>query len=312
MPMSGYSSRARRGIKSKILARSAVRGRIPRQLHVAVVLTACLLGLGTIADAEPAEGPADGAVPVVTLEALPLGIRPSDLPGDARQRVEGVLARSLFAQRVEGIRYRSRESVFRFLLDHPDFATAVVRALRLGAYRLTPIADGYRGDDGRGASGVIRILHADESRRLYHLEGRYERRGLPTLEGQLLVLFEFRHETDPAGESVVVSSLTGHVRIDTPLVGVVAQAIGLLTRPFVERQVERKVQRFFRTVARVSRWAYDQPVELVAALEGHPEVPQGPTLAAFRTVLLADRLPAWVRVPFRLAPPEDPPDLGER
>lgn len=271
---------------------------------VALGLLALLVAAPRAGGTEPDELP----VPVVTLDVLPLAVPTEELPEAARARAETVLAGTVFAQRVTGIRYPSREAVFRFLLDHPDFAASVARALRVGKYRVTPLADGYWGDDSRGATGRIRLLHAEDHRRLYHLEGRYERRLLPVIEGQILLLLEFHHEADEAVGTVVEQSLTAHVRIDTPIVGALALALGTLSRPLVERTVERKVRRFFRTVARVSRWAADEPEQLAAALDGHPEVPAGPTLAAFRAILLADRPPAWARASFRLS--DDPPRLA--
>ena len=276
-----------------------------------LVALAVALALGMTSGpggAEPEDVAApDPAVPVVTLDALPLAVPTTELSGPARARAESVLGRSAFAQRVTGIRFTSREDVYRFLLDHPDFAASVARALRVGEYRVIARDDDYWGDDNRGATGVIRVLYADEQRRLYHLEGRYEQRWLPTIEAQLLVLLEFRHEPDEAGGTIVEQSLTGHVRIDTPMVGELAQTLGTLFRPLVERAVERKVRRFFRMVARVTRWAHDEPEQLAAALDGHSEVEPGATAAAFRTLLLAGRPPAWVRTPFRLT--SEPPNL---
>jgi hypothetical protein len=239
---------------------------------------------------------------MVTLDALPLGVPLARLDESARGRAETVLRASLFAHRITGLRARSREPVFRFLLDHLDFATAVARALRLGQYVATPLEDGYWGDDRRGARGRIRVLHAEEGRRLFHLDGTYEGRGLPTIKGQMLVLIEFQHAEDAAGGSQVEAGLTGHVRLDTPLIGGLAQLVATVTRPTLERAAERKVRRFFSTVARVSRWAYDEPEKVWAALEGHPEVPQDATLAAFREILLADRPPLWASEPFFLIP----------
>jgi hypothetical protein len=256
------------------------------------------------AGAERVEAPADSVVPMVTLDALPLGVPPARLDDEARGRAEAVLGSSLFAHRVTGLRARSREPVFRFLLDHPDFAAAMARALRLGKYRLEARDDGYWGDDARGARGMIRVLYADEGRRLFHLVGMYEGRRLPTIQGRMLVLIEFQHEDDPAGGTRVDASVTGHLRLDTPLVGALAQLATTLARPVVERAVERKVRRFFGTVARVSRWAHDQPEQIWAALEGHPEVPQDATLAAFRQILLDGRPPAWASEPFHLLPPD--------
>jgi hypothetical protein len=270
-----------------------------RRRLVALAFLASLAAMPPSGAAEPPDAE-EPPVPVVTLDVLPLSISTADLPPAARARAEAVLTRSLFAQRVTGIRFPSREPVYRFLLDHPDFAASVARALRLGQYRLTPIEDGYWGDDGRGATGHVQVLYADDHRRLYYLAGRYQHRLLPAIEGQILLLLEFRHEDDGAGGTVVEQSLTGHVRIDTPLVGAIAQALGALTRPLVERTVEGKVRRFFRTVARVSRWAYDEPEQLAAALDGHPDVGPAPTVAAFRAILLADRPPAWARASFRL------------
>ena len=123
----------------------------------------------------------------------------------------------------------------------------------------------------------------------------------------------FSAELEPGNDTVTYSiaavgfdaSVTGHVRLDTPLVGAVAQLATAVARPAVERAVERKVRRFFGTVARVSRWAYDEPEQMWAAIEGHPEVPQDATLAAFRQILLADRPPAWLDDGFRLLPVEE-------
>jgi hypothetical protein len=281
-------------------------------------LTVLLLAAAGSGAAEPSAepgGPAGGRpesaldpVPAVTLDALPLGVPLAALAPAARTRAEDVLAGSVFGHRVSGLRARSREPVFRFLLDHPDFAASVARALRLGEYRVERRDDGFWGDDARGATGTIRILHADDDRRLYHLAGRYAPRRLPPIEGQLLVLLEFRHDDDGAGGSVLDSRVTGHLRIDTPVVGPLAQVVGALARPAVERAVERKVRRFFRTVERVSRLAHDEPEDLLAAVEGHPDVPDGAQLAAFRAILLAGRPPVWADVPFRLREPAEEAD----
>lgn len=267
-----------------------------RRYSLALGAALALLGAPQAGGADLDEAP----VPVVTLDALPLDVPATSLSDEARARAEAVLARAVFAQRVSGIRHRSREAVFRFLVEHPDFAATVVRALRLGEYRVVPLENGYWGDDNRGASGVIRVLYSDERRRLFLLAGRYDQRFLPTIEGEILLLLEYRHEDDAEGGSVVESSLTGHLRLDTPLAGALAQTLVGLSRPIVERTVERKIRRFFSMVARLSRWAYDEPEQLVAALDGHPEVPPGPLLARFREILLADRPPAWAGAPFRL------------
>ena len=75
-------------------------------------------------------------------------------------------------------------------VERPILAPHRTRALRVGEYRVTARDEGYWGDDARGATGTIRVLYADEARRLYHLDGRYQRGIWPAIEGQLLVLLE--------------------------------------------------------------------------------------------------------------------------
>jgi hypothetical protein len=265
---------------------------------LATLIVSGLVVLAARGDAAPDDPP---PVPVVTLDVLPLAVPLGQLGASERIRAESVLSHAIFAQRVSDIRFPSREAVYRFLLDYPDFAASVARALRVGQYRVTSMEDGYWGDDGRGATGMVRLLYADANRRLYHLEGRYERRLVPTIEGQLLVLLEFHHVSDEAGTSFVEQSLTGHVRIDTPLIGAVAQVVGALSRSLVERTVEAKVRRFFATVARVSRWAYEEPEQVATALEDHPDVERGPTLTTFLALLREGLPPGWAHGPFRLA-----------
>ena len=280
------------------------RRSVPFRIGLLLLAVAALGGAPRGSGAEPDEPPVDTNPPLVTLDALPLGVPLSSLDDDARARVDAILGTTLLSHRVAGLRTRSREPVFRFLLDHPDFAAAVVRALRLGHYQVERRSEGFWGDDSRGARGLIRVLYADESRRLYHLDGVYEGRGLPAIQGRMLVLIEFRHEADAEGTTYLEASVTGHVKLDTPLVGAIAQLATTLARPTVERAADRKVRRFFGTVARVSRWAYEQPDQFWAALESNPEVPQDGTLVAFREILLAGRPPLWAREPFQLLPVE--------
>ncbi|HSE96032.1 MAG TPA: hypothetical protein VLD61_09070, partial [Methylomirabilota bacterium] len=57
---------------------------------------------------------------------------------------------------------------------------------------------------------------------------------------------------------------------------------------------------------RVSTWAHDRPVELAAALERHPQVPDDEVVAAFRTLLLDGQPPLWADAPFYLLATDHP------
>lgn len=219
--------------------------------------------------------------------------------------VSDVIGHAVLSHRVAGITYRSRKAVFEFLIERPEFAAAVAKALRVGEYQIARTPDGYRGDDLRGARGLIRILYSDETRRIYYLEGSYSHRLLPTINGRILIVAETRHHTSAGGESYAETDLTGYLRLDSAI----TELLATITRPIAEAAVDQKVKRLFRTIARVSQQAHDDPEGFFETLIRHPDLEQE-TLRSFRDALLAHRLPSWAEGrQFRLFREESDPGV---
>ncbi|MBI2555185.1 MAG: hypothetical protein HYV92_12410 [Candidatus Rokubacteria bacterium] len=286
---------------------------------VAVLL---LLLLGVAAAAEPPspeeEAPTD--TPVTTPPPPPAGeiaLAPGGrwipwerLDEDSFALVRDVVGQALVFREVEGIAFRSRKEVYDYLIQHMDFAADVARTLRVGKYRIRRTADGFEADDGRGAHGVLRPLYDDGDRRVFYLQGRYDPPILPIIAGRLVLVLETNHTLAPDGENYAEMRVAGYLRLDS----VLAELIATVAQSFSEEVVKRKVKRFFRHVARVSRRAYDDPEGLIEELARHPEL-EAERVAEFRQVLLAHRLPDWAEsIPFRLTPDPlalDPGDLPE-
>src|SRR5262245_21290471 len=72
---------------------------------------------------------ASGAEPL----APPLRL-PAEIPPVERARLEAVATRAFASARVEGPKHFMRPEVLEYLVDHPEFATQVTRALNLGRY----------------------------------------------------------------------------------------------------------------------------------------------------------------------------------
>lgn len=199
-----------------------------------------------------------------------------------------VVSRAIVAQEVSEIVYRSRKEVFEFLIDRPDFAAAVARALGIGRYRIYRNTDGFDADDGRGARGLLRRLYADAQRRVFYLEGRYDPPIFPSITGRLLLVLRTEHATALDGESYAEMRVAGYLRVDNMFLGFLMS----IARSLSEAAVERKVRRFFRHVQKLSQRAYDDPQGLVEELTRHPELPQV-TVDEFRQILLTPRPLAW-------------------
>jgi len=237
--------------------------------------------------------------------ALDMALTPAsparDIPWDrldraAYERVRDVVQGAVVSREVRDIAFRSRKPVFEFLLDHPDFAAGVARALREGKYRVRSVGDGWEADDGHGAHGRLRVFYAESGRRLFYLEGHYDTPLLPTLSGRLVMMLDADHVEGSDGITYCEMRVAGHLRLDSTA----AEVVATVARSFGEAQVDKKVRRFFGHVAKVSRRAYDDPEGLADELARRPELP-AEQVTRFREVLMAHLPPGWSEtLDFRL------------
>lgn len=200
----------------------------------------------------------------------------SRLTRDDRQALEEVVRAPTLSREVKGLRFRSRKEVYEYLLDHPDFAAAVARALNFSEYQIAKdgkfvrASDGsYWGTDGRGATGHLRVVYADEKKRVFFLEGTYEKKWLPTISAKAVVILAFEHKADREG-SYVENNLYGYLKMDNAFVALLAK----LLQPVMGGATDRKMKRTLGLGARISEEAYRDPAGFLKKLEGSPLLPQ--------------------------------------
>ncbi len=240
-----------------------------------MVLSLALAGLGAAAARATA---GDGDIPF------------DRLPAAQQQRLKDVIDAAAFHRTVRGLTFRSHEPVFRYLVDHPDFAAAAARALGVAKYRLERRPDGtYWGDDARGAKGTVEVVYADPHKRVIRAQGTYEGKWLPTIHARIVLVLDFAHHTDPDGQTRVTNDLTGYLRVDNALVDVLARLVG----PIVGSAVDRKVARTFSVAGKVSERAYDDPAGFLRVLRDAPDVDRRDlaALAARMARVDGERLP---------------------
>ena len=91
---------------------------------------------------------------------------------------------SFASTRVEHEPYVARPEVWEYLLDHPEFATHVTRALKLARYRIWHDGADLWVDDGWGVKGQFTIVHAERGMRLMYARGHFDQKMLPEIRGQ--------------------------------------------------------------------------------------------------------------------------------
>ncbi len=191
------------------------------------------------------------------------------LPPPLQVRVRDVVDHAAFERGVRDVTFRSREPMFLYFLEHPDFSAAAARALRVANYQVRPQGDGtYWGDDTRGAKGVIEVVYADPQKRVVHAQGTYDTPWLPTIYGRIVLVLDFEHRTGANGHSYARSDIMGYLRVDNRFLHALARLVG----PIVVGAVDRKVARTARIAAKVSERAYDDPAGFLEALRKLPEI----------------------------------------
>lgn len=216
-----------------------------------------LVGLGTVL----AGGPACGGDP---LAGLPRG-----LPAEERATLERLLGAPDVSTRVEAQPFEARAELFEYLLDHPEFASHVARALRAARYRIWSTPEGLRLDDGWGTTGAFRVIYAANGTRLFHARGEYRPAVLPAIRGEAVTIIEYTLTPAGSGLSLVRPTVAGYLRLDNRLVAAALR----VPKPLVQRKADLEARRLLKVFARVSRALAEDPARVWAVLQARPDVP---------------------------------------
>ena len=228
---------------------------------------ACALLLGAGVLASPAPGAGDNPAP-----SLPPG-----LPAADKARIDKVLAKATVSTRVEIDPYALRLDVVDYLLDHPEFATQVTRALKLARYRIWRTADGLNLDDGWGVTGIMTPLYGNSGLRVIYARGRYEQSVLPDIHGQAVILLHYAGGPGPGGRPALTTSMEVFAQLDSAVLSSLAGSIA-------KTKATSEARHVLRMFSRLSTHLDLRADEVLAELARHPDISKT-ELEGFRKVL---------------------------
>jgi len=236
----------------------------PRPPTPALVLAAAAL-LGLV-------GSALAARPALTL--------PADLAPAERLLLAEVSEQASVATRADGEPFVTRRDVFEYLLDHPELAAHVTRALKLARYRIWRDAGGLWLDDGWGATGRFMVVYATRGTRMMYARGSYKTWFLPRINGQAVVVIEYAAQPAPDSRSLITTTVTGFVKLDSR----VLEWAGRLAHAAATAKAEKEARLLVRVFARASRGIESDPAGVYALVAQHPDAPAR-DLEEFRELL---------------------------
>lgn len=210
----------------------------------------------------------------------PTAALPPDLPEAERGRLREVTEHVSVSARSRGEAFRVRGDVFEYMLDHPEFATHVIRALEIGRYRIWREPDGLWLNDGGGALVRFQVVYAAPGRRIFYMQGRYQPAVLPAINGRVVAVFEYMVEPAREGKSLITPAMASFVRIDDAVFGMLARLFAAIIAPRAMRVTNRIVIDIARTAHEIDR----DPRRVEAVVLTRPDVPPR-ELAEFRRLL---------------------------
>ena len=214
------------------------------------------------------------------LAAGPAPTLPAEIPAAERDRLRQVAETASVSTRAAGDPFVARRDVFEYLLDHPEFATHVTRALRLARYRIWRGPEGLWLDDGWGAVGQFSLVYAANGTRVMYAWGAYTQWFLPTIRGRAVVVIEYSAKPAPDNRSLISTTVTGFVKLDNRVLDLAGRLVGAVAAAKAEKEARKLIQVF----ARASRAIDDDPAAVVALVRQRPDVPRH-ELEEFRQLL---------------------------
>jgi hypothetical protein len=215
------------------------------------------------------------------LAAKPSSSLPAQIPAHERAKLQEIADGASVSAQATGEPFLARPDVFEFLLDHPEFAAHVTRALKLGRYRVWRGPDGGLWlDDGWGVVGQFSVVYSTRGTRVVYAHGQYQSGLLPSIGGQAVVVIEYVLAPGADRRTLISPAVTGFVRLDSKIIALA----GILAGSVATAKAEKEAKRFVKLVARVSRAIEDNPAHVHEAVRQRTDVPAA-DLEEFRRLL---------------------------
>jgi hypothetical protein len=157
--------------------------------------------------------------------------------------------------------------VFEYLLDHPEFAAALARALGIATYRVWRDGTEMWLDDGKGAVGRFAFAHTATGTRIVYAQGRYTRWMIP-IRGEAVAVLAWSSEPAADGRTLIAPGLTGFVRLEN----VVVEAVARLLRRAATSKAEQMARKLLADFATAARVIDAEPGRVLDTLRAHPDV----------------------------------------
>lgn len=242
-----------------------------------IVVVVVMLGLGLVPDAKPVWPSSCTLSPTHAGLVFPV----ERIDHAWLCRLHSIIDDGTTTNTVGPIRVALSESLYRYLLDRPPLAAALIHRLGFGVYMSEFRGPGrFWGDDGAGTKGIVELVYEDPTSRMYVLEGTHTSWILPDISGEAVVFLRMEVVRDSHNREAINSTMVAYTKLDNRLLS------GLVTllHPLIGGVAGGKLKKGVETVNRLGL-AMRQNPEHVLSKATEPPVLSDVDVAFLRKAL---------------------------
>ncbi len=176
------------------------------------------------------------------------------LISNRREECREIVEKHTIARILRDVEFEIDEPVLIFMMDHPLFLSATLRAMEIKDYLITPDKDGmYLFDDRKGLRGKFEVIYSEPGQRYYYGEGGYH--GLILrLRGRGALLLEYRMGL--SNPPIVYMNANLYTKIENIVLRILVEIL----KPIVTPLIDKKLYEFIESAQ-----------ELAKEITAHPE-----------------------------------------
>ena len=182
---------------------------------------------------------ADGESSSEAENAARTGIPLNAMTQENRQRAQIIIKDRSQFRRLPSLQYAVDETMFRYLLSHPDVAVSTWRVMGISRFEMWQTGENeYEAMAIDGSEGIADILYQDANQMVFVCQGSYHNPLLPRpMQASALIWFRAVYTPNPDGTHIVTQKADVFVRFPSSGVSAIAKVLTPVLHSLMDRNL---------------------------------------------------------------------------
>lgn len=159
-----------------------------------------------------------------------------------REEVKEIVKKNSVTRILRDIEFKVDESVLIFMIDHPVFLSATLRAMEIANYVIKQDEDGtYSYDDGKGLNGKYEVVYSVQGQRYFYGSGKYKGMILKLI-GKGLILTKFHIDQNVPNRVYLDANV--YAKIENIFLRVLMKILKPIIIPLIDKKINKFIKEF--------------------------------------------------------------------